>query len=237
MENGKDVLSRIYNRRFRESNNSQSNNARDGAWKVLYQRVFKKFISSNMTVIDLGSGPGYFVNQVEASLVYAVDLDANNSKFLNSSVKFMNKSANNLDFTQDSTVDLVFTSNLFEHLGNREVLFGTLEEIHRVLKKNDDSKLIILMPNIRYAKWDFYNFIDHTLPLNETSLAEALELTGFQILTSHKKFFPYSAQSIRLRMPEFVIQAYLVLPPSIRPFAKQMLVVARPRDLEVASTQ
>ena len=225
------LLSRIYDRRFRKSNNSQSNEARDGAWKVLYQRVFRKYVSANMTVIDLGSGPGYFINQVEASLVYAVDLDANNSKFLNSSVKFMNKSANNLDFTQDSTVDLVFTSNLFEHLGNREVLFETLQEIHRVLKKNVDSKLIILMPNIRYAKWDFYNFIDHTLPLNEASLAEALELAGFEIVTLHKKFFPYSAQNVKIYFPKFVIRGYLSIPPAMRPLAKQMLVVAKPSPI------
>jgi SAM-dependent methyltransferase len=221
-------LSKIYDLRFRDIKEIRSQNARDSAWKVLYKTVFKKYVSSKMSIIDLGSGPGYFANQVEASLIFAVDLDANNSKFLKPEVNFINNSASNLDFAQDSSIDLVFSSNLFEHLGTRDVLFETLKEVHRVLRKNDQSKLIILMPNIRYAKWDFYNYIDHTLPLNETSLTEALELNGFKVLKAHKKYFPYSAKNVRIKVPSIIIRIYLSLPPSLRPLAKQMLVIAQP---------
>ena len=84
------------------------------------------------------------------------------------------------------------------------------------------------MPNIRYTKWDFYNFVDHNLPLNEKSLMEALELCGFKVLEMHKKFFPYTANETRITIPSWLINLYLTLPPSFRPMAKQMFVVATP---------
>jgi ubiquinone/menaquinone biosynthesis C-methylase UbiE len=165
---------------------------------------------------------------VRAKKVIAVDLDANNSKYLNGNVDFHNGYSQNLSFQESSTVDLVFSSNLFEHLGSSGTLLETLNEINRVLKRSDRSRLVVLMPNIRYVKWDFYNFIDHNLPLNEISLKEALEISNFEIIESHKKFFPYSANNLRIRFPTTLIKLYLSLPPKFRPLAKQMFFVAKP---------
>ena len=180
-----------------------------------------------MTVLDLGSGPGYFINQVSAERKIAVDLDENNENFIASDVEFRCCKAQNLEFAESNSVDLVFSSNLFEHLGSSEVLLSTLNEVHRVLKQQN-SKLIVLMPNIRYAKWDFFNFIDHNLPLNETSLKEALELSNFEVVECHKRFFPYSANNVQVSTPLFLIKIYLSLPSRLRPAAKQMYFVAKP---------
>ena len=179
-------------------------------------------------MLDLGSGPGFFINQVESSRRIAVDLDPSNKKFLDGSVEFVHTSADNLEAIGTGEVDFVFTSNLFEHLGSSEVLFETLAEIKRVLGKSKESKLMILMPNIRYVKWEFYNFIDHALPLNEVSLKEALEINGFKIEEMYKRYFPYSANDLKVKVPKIVLRIYLFLPPLLRPKAKQMLVVASP---------
>jgi dolichol-phosphate mannosyltransferase len=223
-----DRVSDIYNLRFRSHASEVEIASRENAWKALYAKVLQKFIEPDMAVIDLGSGPGYFANQVMAKKVIAVDLDANNSKYLNRNVDFHNGYSQNLSFQESNTVDLVFSSNLFEHLGSSETLLETLKEINRVLKISDRSRLIVLMPNIRYVKWDFYNFIDHNLPLNETSLKEALEISNFEIIESHKKFFPYSADNLRIRFPVILIKLYLTLPPKFRPLAKQMFFVVKP---------
>lgn len=220
-------LTGIYNSRLRGKANLHSSKSRDNAWKALYEKVLQKHIKSDFTVIDLGSGPGYFINQVEAAKKYAVDLDENNSKFINNDISFQCTKADELNFTPDNSVNLVFSSNLFEHLGTNEVLLRTLNELHRVLRA-ENSKLIILMPNIRYAKWDFYNFIDHNLPLTEVSLQEALELCNFEIIEAHKKFFPYSAHRIRFSAPTFIVKLYLQIPPLLRPRAKQMFFIAKP---------
>ncbi len=223
-----DRVSDIYNLRFRSQTSQREIASRENAWKALYIKVIQKFIEPEMTVMDLGSGPGYFANQVKAEKVIAVDLDANNSKYLNGNVDFHNGYSQNLSFQESNTVDLVFSSNLFEHLGSSGTLLETLNEINRVLKSSDRSRLVVLMPNIRYVKWDFYNFIDHNLPLNEISLKEALEISNFEIIESHKKFFPYSANNLRIRFPTTLIKLYLSLPPKFRPLAKQMFFVAKP---------
>ena len=223
-------LTEIYSRRFRRSDSNKAITSRNNAWSALYSRILKKYIQEWMTVIDLGSGPGYFANQVSAKRVIAVDLDLQNQNYLNKNVEFQCTSADDLKFAKDDCVDLVFTSNLFEHLGSREVLLQTLDEIRRVIAKNSESRLIILMPNVRYAKWDFFDFIDHNLPLNENSLREALELKGFKVIESHKKFFPYTAAKVKLSFPTLVIKIYLSLTPRLRPLAKQMFFVASPLD-------
>lgn len=220
-------LTNIYNRRFRSASISQATASRENAWKGLFNKVLKQFIDVDMTVLDLGSGPGYFINQVTSKRKIAVDLDENNEHFLGKDIEFKCAKAQNLEFAEDNSVDLVFSSNLFEHLGNSEILLATLNEVHRILK-NEKSRLIVLMPNIRYVKWDFFNFVDHNLPLNETSLKEALELCNFEIIESHKKFFPYSANGLQISIPLKVIKLYLTLPPRIRPIAKQMYFVAKP---------
>ncbi len=220
-------LARIYEKRFHGDASLQAIKSRNSAWLALYGKVLKKYIEPEFTVLDLGSGPGYFINQVDATKKYAVALDQNNSRFIHDDVSFQCTKAQDLNFASDNSIDLVFTSNLFEHLGTREILMESLNELHRVLR-NESSKLIVLMPNIRYAKWDFYNFIDHNLPLNEVSLREALEICQFKILEEHKKFFPYTAKGLQVSIPLALVKFYLTLPPRLRPRAKQMFFVAQP---------
>jgi hypothetical protein len=220
-------LTEIYKRRFHSSSVSGAVKSRNNAWKALYSKKLKHYIQDSMTVMDLGSGPGYFSNQVKSKRVIAVDLDMENKYHLNSNVEFHCTSSDDLKFAGNETIDIVFSSNLFEHLGSRENLFKTLDEIRRVMSTNIDARLIILMPNIRYAKWDFFNFIDHNLPLNEKSLKEALELKNFEVVEAYKRFFPYSATNIQISVPRSIVKIYLSIKPSLRPFAKQMFFVAR----------
>ena len=221
-------LTAIYNRRFRNVLDSRADNNRKNAWEALFSKVLGKYVSPDMSVLDLGSGPGYFCNQVSASRVTAVDLDPNNAQFLKKGIEFHATPAQNLELLDDDTFDLAFSSNLFEHLGSSQILSETLNELHRVLKKDDRAKLLVLMPNIRYTKWDFFNFIDHNLPLNEISLQEAFELSNFEVLKSYKKFFPYSAKDSRLTIPVWLIKLYLCIPPLGRPIAKQMFFIVKP---------
>lgn len=204
-------LSDIYQRRFYDNKQQKSAINREHAWICLFEKVFRNFIKPEMTVLDLGSGPGHFINQVIAQKCIAIDADATNEKYIRKDIEFLNVKAQNLDFLPENSVDLIFSSNLFEHLSSSDDLFKVLQGAHRVMKKGN-SKMIVLMPNIRFAKWDFFDFIDHKLPLNEISLKEALEISNFEVLSSHRKFFPYSADRSLINWPIFVFKAYLTLP-------------------------
>jgi 2-polyprenyl-3-methyl-5-hydroxy-6-metoxy-1,4-benzoquinol methylase len=49
-------LGKIYNRRFRGSGSDASAKSRNNAWEILFNTSIKKYIDSEMTVLDLGSG-------------------------------------------------------------------------------------------------------------------------------------------------------------------------------------
>jgi hypothetical protein len=77
-----------------------------------------------------------------------------------------------------------------------------------------------------YAYREFYDYLDHRLPLTEASLVEALELAGFRIERVEARFLPYSVKKQRIRA-SWVLKLYLRLKPAWRVFGKQMLIVAR----------
>jgi len=79
-----------------------------------------------------------------------------------------------LDALADATVDVVFASNVFEHLPSKQHLLQALAEARRVLRPG--GRLLILQPNIRYAGGKYWDYFDHHLPLTERSLVEALAI-------------------------------------------------------------
>ena len=68
---------------------------------------------------------------------------------------------------REGELDLVFTSNFFEHLPDKSSLGRTLEEIFRCLKPG--GRLVAMGPNIRFTGGSYWDFWDHYLPLTEAS--------------------------------------------------------------------
>jgi len=225
-----EFLDKIYERRWNASNESKSAADvinREAAWNSLVKNIFQKFVNPSNIVLDLGCGPGDFINRIKAQEKYAIDLDPNNKRHLSNEVKFYCNRSNRLTDIPDQSVDLVFTSNLFEHLQSVEILFETLSEVKRIIKLGDNSLLIVMMPNANKVGMKFYDFIDHKLPLTEMSLVEALEVSGFRIVDMMPGFFPYSAAKTKFRIPKIFFDVYLRLPIKNRPFAGQMLCIAK----------
>ena len=85
--------------------------------------------------------------------------------------------------------------------------------------------IIVLQPNIRYCGADYWMFFDHVTPLEEHSLQEVLEQTGFRVRTMIPRFLPYTTVGKR-DIPLWMILWYLRMPWAWRFFGKQTLVVA-----------
>jgi SAM-dependent methyltransferase len=79
----------------------------------------------------------------------------------------------------DQALDLVFTSNFFEHLSNTATAAATLGEAYRCLRPG--GRLVALGPNIKYPSGALLGFWDHHLPLTKASSAEGLQAVGFQL--------------------------------------------------------
>jgi SAM-dependent methyltransferase len=123
----------------------------------------------------------------------------------------------------DNSLDIVFTSNFFEHLPDKAHLLATLREAHRCLQPG--GRLIALGPNIRYLPGAYWDFWDHHVPLSDASLTEVLTNLGFRMERVVPRFLPYTMSDGR-RHPLVLLRLYLRLPLAWRLFGRQFLVVA-----------
>jgi SAM-dependent methyltransferase len=124
----------------------------------------------------------------------------------------------------DDSLDVVFTSNFFEHLPTKEALQSTLVEALRCLKPQ--GCLIALGPNVKFLAGRYWDYFDHHLPLTELSLREALTMTGYSVEWAMPKFLPYT-MSQDSQPPIWTLRLYLKLPFVWRFFGRQFLVLGR----------
>jgi SAM-dependent methyltransferase len=153
-----------------------------------------------------------------------MDLNPDSEARLASGVLFLRQDCSQPWPFQKNTLDVVFTSNFFEHLPDKNALGLTLDQIRRCLKPG--GRLIALGPNIKYLPGAYWDFWDHYLPLTETSLCEGLVNRAFAIERCWPKFLPYTMVKSR-EYPILFIRLYLKLPLVWRFLGKQFLVVAR----------
>lgn len=216
---GGEELQRIYEARF-EGRHDYRNNV----WRVLIRDYFQQFIRSGDVVLDLGAGYGEFINNIQCGKKYAMDLNPDTAERVNTCVELLAQNCAEPWPLRDSSLDVVFTSNFFEHLPDVQTLARTLTEVRRCLK--EDGILIAMGPNITYAGNAYWDVVDHRLALSEQSLAQMLVSQGFSIQTCIARFLPFT-MSEGLQYPTFFVAAYLRLPLAWRIFGKQFLVIGR----------
>lgn len=215
-------LSRLYDLRF--SNSERSEN--DRLWRVLCDQYLSRFVTSEATVLDVGAGSCGFINHISARRRIAIDLDEGILERAAGGVETHVSDIHSLpELLGASSVDVAFASNVFEHLADARELVRVLNAIRAVLRH--DGTLIILQPNIRLVGGRFWDFLDHTLPLTELGMQEALRVAGFRTTFCKARFLPYTTKG-RGSKPDWLLRLYLRLPPAQWVFGKQMLIVAAP---------
>lgn len=212
-------LQRIYQARF-----EHMTAYRLSVWRVLIDDCFQRYARPGDAVLDLGCGYGEFISQVSCGEKYAMDLNPDAPKRVGPGVRCLIQDCSAPWPLADNTLGLVFTSNFFEHLPNKEALGRTLDEVRRCLKPG--GLLVAMGPNIRYLPGAYWDFWDHYLPLSEKSLGEALVNRAFELERCDARFLPYSMAG-GPKYPLFFLRCYLRFPPAWRFFGKQFLVVGR----------
>jgi SAM-dependent methyltransferase len=194
-------------------------------WAVLVKDFFQKYVPTDGTVVDLGAGNCEFINQVRARHRIAVDLNPASAAFAQPGVTVFTTRADRMDTVADESVDTVFTSNFFEHLPTKADLGTTLAECRRVTRPG--GLIVVLMPNIRYLSGRYWDYLDHHLPLTHLSLAEALELAGYEVVEQRGRFLPYTVKDAKFEVRPWMVRLYLRVPLAWRLLGRQMLVVGR----------
>jgi ubiquinone/menaquinone biosynthesis C-methylase UbiE len=220
----KDYVLSIYADRF-----DKSVEKRNVMWKILCKDYFQKFIKPTDTVLDLAAGYCEFINNIECKEKIAVDLNEKTKAMAGKGVKVYQALSTNLPKSLTGKVDVVFTSNFFEHLDSKNELIETLKEVQRVLKPG--GKIMVLQPNIRLVGNQYWDYVDHTLPLTEKSLFEALLLTNYEIEYQKVRFLPFTANS-RIPAAPALIKLYLKMPLAQLLMGKQTFVVATKKDVK-----
>ena len=216
-----DPVEAIYRRRFDDRDLANKRTL----WRVLVEKRFQRYVDPTGTVLDLGAGNCEFVNAVTARRRIAVDLNPDTVRYAASGVEVLTCRSDAMTEVADASVDTVFTSNFFEHLPTKADLLATIAECHRVTRPG--GRIVVLMPNIRHLPGRYWDYFDHHLPLTHLSVAEALELGGYEVVESIDRFLPYTVKDARFEVRPFMVRSYLRLPVAWRFLGKQMLVVAR----------
>ncbi len=214
-----DRLKHLYRIRFAESQPY-----RNRVWEVLAREFFSRWVPADASVLDLGSGYGEFINHVHAARKYAMDLNPDSRQRISAETAFFLHDCATSWPLEAGALDVVFTSNFFEHLPDKAALAATLLEAWRCLRPG--GRLIAMGPNIRYLPGRYWDFFDHHIPLSDASLGEALRVSGFELDTVIGRFLPYSLSG-GSEYPLFFLRLYLAMPWAWRMFGRQFLVVAR----------
>jgi SAM-dependent methyltransferase len=229
MTHSESELAAIYDQRFKGRQNY-----RNRVWQVLIDDFMQTYVPLDAAVLDIGCGYGEFINNVRCRIKFGMDMNPDTAKLLSADVRFLQQDCSTTWNLPEASLDVIFTSNFFEHLPNKQALASTLEQAFRSL--GPGGKLIALGPNIKYLSGAYWDFWDHYLPLTEMSLKEGLKIHGFEMIRCLDRFLPYT-MAHRVQYPIFFLKLYLKIPLAWRFWGKQFFLVAQKPKAGLDSTK
>ncbi len=194
-------------------------------WRAITEYL-QPYVGINKTVLDLGSGYGDFINLIEAKKKYALDIGADVKEYIDKDVVFINKPSTSLEDIPSNSLDVVFSSNLLEHLDRKE-----LDQTMKGIKRCMDNKgvLILIGPNFRYAYKNYFDDYTHKSIFTHISLVDVMYEYGLKPIKVVPKFLPLTLKS-KLPKSYFLTKLYLNSP--IHPLGKQMLLIFETKNAE-----
>lgn len=212
-------LAVIYDQRFKGRQSY-----RNRVWRILIDDFIHTYIPPDAAVLDIGCGYGEFINNVRCRAKFGMDMNPDTAKLLSPDVQFLQQDCSANWNLPEASLDVVFTSNFFEHLPSKPALASTLKQAFYSLRPG--GNLIAMGPNIKYLPGAYWDFWDHYLPLTETSLKEGLGLHGFAMIRCVDRFLPYT-MARGVQYPIFFLRLYLKIPLAWRFWGKQFFLVAQ----------
>jgi hypothetical protein len=206
-------VQQLYSKRFAKPEIRRKNEI----WRVLCKNFFQKYIPSHSVVVDIAAGYCEFINNLKAHTKIAIDLNPDIRLFADETVQVINDSFFNMGNHLQGKADVIFASNVFEHLDTKDQVLSAVRIAATHLKPPCNGarggQLMILQPDIRYTDAAYWDFIDHKVALTGKALIEAGEMCGLKPVRHIRKFLPYSTKSGLPQHP-FLVWCYLKLMPA-----------------------
>jgi SAM-dependent methyltransferase len=193
-------------------------------WQTLARHYFQRWVKPTDTVMDVGAGYCEFINNIAAAHKYGLDSNPAIAEKASPEVTVLFQEATRPWPLPEASIDVVFSSNFFEHLPSKQDVAHCLTEAYRVLRPQ--GLLIALGPNIRFCFDVYWDFMDHHLPLSDRSMVEGLEIAGFRTELVVPRFLPFTMTG-RIPYRSAMVRLYLMIPLAQRLWGKQFLVIAR----------
>lgn len=210
----------LYSRRF----DSHELEKKRAIWQGLTSFFDRRFPTGTRAILEIGAGEGEFLDNAKAERRVAIDLNPDIERLRARGIEAVEGDATRLfEHFDDDSFDLVFCSNVLEHLYDKDQIHLLIREVRHVLRPG--GRFLILQPNFRYVGPAYYDFIDHRLELTAESVVEALEVADLEIRECLPRFLPYTSKS-RLSNLYWLVPLYVRLPLAWRIFGKQAFVVA-----------
>ena len=185
-------------------------------------RYLERWIPTDSAVLELGAGWCDFSNNVTARRAVAMDIDPTVRRAAAAHVQAELGDCTDLSRFDDGQFDVVFASNLLEHL-DRPVTDLLLAESARVLRKG--GTLILLQPNFRLNPGGYFDDYTHVAIYTDRSLADYLTSRGCTVTQKYARFLTLTMNSKGSALT-FLVPWYLRSP--VKPLAGQMLLIATP---------
>ncbi len=160
-------------------------------------KIFAMIPADVKTIIDIGCGDGTITNQLAQKYdVTGVDRSKNALRYLKT--RSILSSADHID-VPDQSFDMVFSSELLEHLDD-QVLHGTIREMKRISKKyifltvpNNETieKDLIQCPECRYIFQRSYHLRNLNLPKIQTFFPEYCVIQNIQFGGRKRGYHPF----------------------------------------------
>ncbi len=210
----------LYSRRFSEHELKK----KDAIWSALASFFAKRFPEPTRAILEIGAGEGEFLDHARAERRVAIDMNPSVASLAARGIEAVVGDATRLyENFDDGSFDLVFCSNVLEHLYDKDQIHLVIREVRHVLRPG--GRFLILQPNFRYVGPSYYDFIDHRLELTAESVVEALEVGELAVKECHPRFLPYTTKS-RLSHFFWLVPLYVRLPFLWRFFGAQAFIVA-----------
>ena len=197
---------------------------REPVWREVVHYLQDRYIPEDSTVLELGAGYCHFINNVVAKERHALDIFTQFEDYAAEGIKTHIGTCTDLSHLEDNSVDVVFASNLFEHLVHDDLL-TTLDEILRVMRPG--GRMMALQPNFKYCYRTYFDDYTHLQIFTAEGLFDLFEMTGLKVIDNQPRFLPVNMKStLKLKLPMLHLWVRLYLRMPYRPLAGQMLLVA-----------